>query len=110
MEPLLFLEQLLFPLVFLMLSIVHIPITIFKALINRQYSIFQSVSAFKDAWFAEFWKVIGSPCKTTSTPNILPLLESANGVVLGKCTHLHVISQINESFGQSIESEQMGRS
>ncbi len=79
----LFIIQILIdPFRFMALSASYIPTTIAHLIRTGQYSIFFSPSAFKDAWFAQFWSVVGTRVRTDNTPRVAPLVALARGVVL----------------------------
>lgn len=70
------------PLLFLLVSASYLPLTIYTLLTTHQYSTLSSPSSFKDAWFAQFWSVIGPQTRENALPRAGPLIAQASGVVL----------------------------
>ena len=83
-KPLDVLYHLLHPLSWIACSTYYFPITFFKLLFSLHLSVLLSPSAFKDAWFANMWKVYGPRVKENALPGAQPLISLASGVVLGE--------------------------
>jgi len=72
--------QLLDPLHFLSISALYGIITIFRLILHLQFSTLLSISSFKDAWFANFWRAYGM--RENTIRRVQPLIAQARGIVL----------------------------
>lgn len=70
------------PITFMTISGWYGLITVVKLLSAFQFSVLLSPSAFKDAWFANFWGVYGPLIRTGCSQDVSPLINQARGVVL----------------------------
>ncbi|RDL37630.1 uncharacterized protein BP5553_05063 [Venustampulla echinocandica] len=70
------------PLYFMLLGTSYLPRTIISLLANFQLRAFISPSAFKDAWFAQFWRYFGPVARERAAPKVIPLLAQAYGTII----------------------------
>jgi hypothetical protein len=79
------------PPILLLLAASYVPRTILNLVLAGQFRAFTSPTLFKEAWFANFWGVMGPSSREGATPRAGPLIAQAFGVVLdigpasGKC-------------------------
>jgi hypothetical protein len=98
-------QHLLAPLLFMSLSACFFPITIYNLITSLQFSVLFSPSAFKDAWFANFWEKYGPGTRENATLNAQPLIAQSRGVVLdigpgsGEWLHLFPKGKVSRIYG-----------
>ncbi|EQB57156.1 hypothetical protein CGLO_02752 [Colletotrichum gloeosporioides Cg-14] len=63
------------PWLFMAFSLVYLPVTVAKLVASGDVKAFLSWSAFKEAWFGNFWVVMGPKAKAGAEPMVFPLLE-----------------------------------
>ncbi|KAJ0384087.1 hypothetical protein COL922a_009139 [Colletotrichum nupharicola] len=63
------------PWLFMAFSLVYLPVTVAKLVAAGDVKAFLSWSAFKVAWFGNFWVVMGPKAKAGAEPMVFPLLE-----------------------------------
>lgn len=79
-------------------------LTFLSLLTSLDFSILLSLQAFKDHWFARFWKYYGPISQSGGEPVVGPLLKDARGVVLevgsgtGNWLHLYNAKQITKFY------------
>jgi SAM-dependent methyltransferase len=71
-----------FPLIFIWTSASYIPRTIYQLIARGDFDTLFSPSKFKDAWFANFWGVVGANVRQGAGIRAGPLIAQAHGVVL----------------------------
>lgn len=87
------------------ISASYLPTTISHLIATKQYHIFYSPSLFKDAWFAQFWSVVGPQVREGASIRVEPLLAQARGFVLdigpgnGEWVHRFDKSKITKILG-----------
>jgi SAM-dependent methyltransferase len=70
------------PLLMICISSAYIPKTIYKLLVSGSFGTLLSPSAFRWAWFANFWAGVGPKLELDAAKHAAPLVAEARGVVL----------------------------